>query len=141
MTWQDGEPDLCDYTMSDTAICEARRVGLSPGLPYGIGFRRSTLPRHGRPTLKRILALDDEQFRRFIQNDCQFHGENRPSEDIAAFLEGNVSALLDRVEKLEAVVRTLGQQAAAPAGISPIGRAKTVQGVCGPVRGLDIEPR
>lgn len=142
MTLDEDHEDLCDYLMSDTAICEAPRVALAPGLPYHIGFRSKTLSRAGPPTLKQILALDDEQFRRFIQNGCQFHGEKRTSESAAALRDSDVSALRARVKTLEDLVHhTLRAQLSTLVTMAPTGSAKNVQGVGGPVRGLDIEPR
>jgi hypothetical protein len=132
----DPEQDLCDYPMSDTAICEARRVGLAPGLPYSIGWHRKAPPQTGRPSLKAINALPDEQFRKFIQNGCKFPGEERPDESASA-----LKALRTRLEITEAVVRTLQRQVSVLAGLARTHSAKTVQGACGPVRGLDIEPR
>lgn len=87
------EDDLCDYPMSDTAICEARLVGLAPGLPYRLGFRRQRPIAQRRPSLKRILALDDEDFRRFIKNGCQLPGENQDIEVELARLNSELEAL------------------------------------------------
>ena len=50
--------DLCDHGTRDTAICEAR-----------LAVRR--------PSLKKILNLNDENFRRFVQNGCRWPDENQ----------------------------------------------------------------
>ena len=149
MTWQDGEPDLCDYTMSDTAICEARRVGLSPGLPYGIGFRRSTLPRHGRPTLRGINALPDEQFRKFIQNGCKFPSEARAMESPAWPLQSDarmLQALQAEMRTLHAAVRLLEARVAdltrsRPPSVAPTPQDNRPMAQAGHLRGLDVDAR
>lgn len=127
--------DLCDYQMSDTAICEARRVGLAPGLPYLIGFRnRPQAPDRGRSRdLKDILALGDEAFRRYLQRAARHEQTEIDSLTL--------QALQAKVLALETVVRVLQSQLSALAAWEPRIGAKHVQGVCGPVRGLDIEPR
>ena len=141
--------DLCDYSMSDLAICEARRVGLSPGLPYGIGFRRSTLPRHGRPTLREINALPDEQFRKFIQNGCKFPSEARAMESPSWSLQSDarmLQALQTEMATLQAYVRSLtarveeltrGQHPS----VAPTRQRNRPLDPSGQIRGLDVDAR
>ena len=52
--------DLCNYPLSNTRLLGERRV-----------------------SLRKILDLNDENFRRFVQNGCQWPDENR---DIGAAL-------------------------------------------------------
>ena len=87
--------DPCDYP-SEMAICEARRVGLSPGLPYRRGYR--SRPRlsdsRTRADLKEILALNDEDFRHYIQRGCRMERDE-------------FTDLRDTIEKLQETVRSL----------------------------------
>ena len=46
--------DLCDHPLSHTRLISARRV-----------------------SLRKILDLNDENFRRFVQNGCRWPEENR----------------------------------------------------------------
>lgn len=57
--------DVFDYSMSDDFVSETRRV------PYRTGFRA----RHCRGNLPLAVAnrLSDRDFKRYIENGCQFH--------------------------------------------------------------------
>ena len=126
--------DLCDYPMSDTAMCEARRVGLSPGLPYRRGYRSRPRPsdRRTRADLKEILDLNDAEFHRYIQRGCRMEQDESPD-------------LRHIVEQLQETVRSLDAQVLALAGTSSSHATPTSNS--GPttparvVRGLDVVAR
>jgi|CXWL01.1.fsa_nt_gi hypothetical protein len=105
----DTVPDLCDYPMSDTAICEARRVGLSPGLPYRRGFRdRSRLPSwETRPTFKEILALSESDFRRYLQCSALYEDDfvTDPHDSLLEELRRSIRSLEQQVTALTRLLK------------------------------------
>ena len=126
--------DLCDYPMSDTAICEARRVGLSPGLPYRRGYRSRPRPsdRRRRADLKEILALNDADFRRYIQRG------SRLEQDEPTDLRHIIEQLQETVQILDARVLALAGTMSSHATPTPQTEATTP---ARPARGLDVIAR
>ena len=126
----DSQDDLCDFTMSDLALNEARRVGSSPGQSYEIGLRRRWRPWARRPALKEILRLSDEDFRRFIQNGCQVQHDQTDLED-------ELCRLHVQLEELKEIVGAVVRRMNGP----PPTRSQPETPATRTAKGLDVNPR
>jgi len=124
----DSQDDLCDFTMSDLALNEARRVGSSPGQSYKIGLRRRWRPWARRPALKEILRLSDEDFRRFIQNGC-----NSQHDELE--LEAELLRLQGEIDHLKALLKASSGRPNSSRGSQPQTPTHHTP------KGLDVPPR
>jgi hypothetical protein len=127
---ENSQDDMCDFTMSDLAICEARRVGISPGLPYRTGFRVARR-QWGPLTLKQINGLNDVDFYARIRRGSRLEPRPMSQRETIAQLEEAVRILEARVTALTRLSLCSGTLAPQPELVTGASH----------VRGLNVSPR
>ncbi|MCS6285203.1 MAG: hypothetical protein H8K08_07220 [Nitrospira sp.] len=94
--------DVFDYSMSDDFVSETRRV------PYRTGFRSRQCK--GKLPLSAANKLSDRDFKRYIQNGCQFPDREQSLRDLLAGQReaGRVQAL--QIKQLQEADRRMQLQ-------------------------------
>ncbi|MBX9658574.1 MAG: hypothetical protein K2X00_08395 [Nitrospiraceae bacterium] len=135
----DEQKDVFDYSMSDDFVSETRLV------PYRTGFRS----RHcgGKLPLGKVNALNDRDFKRYIQNGCRFLD---PEQDLRVQLAEQREASCEQSRQIkqlqEAVRRTQIQidqlRSLLPKALqAPVSDPSTAGAGSHPVRGLNVAKR